>query len=87
MPIRIGKYPRLVYRLQQRSNRKQCCMKILLLSAYDAASHRHWREMLVTGFPEHDWTVLTLPPRHFNWRMRGNALSWAMNAGEGNALI
>lgn len=57
-------------------------MHFLLLSAYDAASHRHWREMLVAGFPQHQWTVLALPPRHFNWRMRGNALSWAMNAGE-----
>ena len=52
-------------------------MRILLLSAYDAASHRHWRELLVTGFPEHQWTVLSLPPRHFSWRIRGNAMSWA----------
>lgn len=52
-------------------------MKILLLSAYDAQSHRYWRTQLVAHFPEHDWTVLTLPPRYFSWRARGNSLSWA----------
>ena len=52
-------------------------MKVLLLSPYDAASHRYWREGLVESFPEYDWTVMTLPPRYFNWRLRGNSLSWA----------
>ncbi len=54
-------------------------MRILLLSAYDAVSHRYWRQGLVTAFPEHDWTSLTLPPRYFAWRVRGNSLSWAFN--------
>jgi len=53
-------------------------MRILLLSPYDTRSHRRWREGLVATFPEHDWTVLTLPPRHFSWRVRGNSLSWAL---------
>jgi glycosyltransferase involved in cell wall biosynthesis len=52
-------------------------LKVLLLSAYDAQSHRHWRELLVSAFSEIEWTVLTLPPRYFNWRIRGNSLSWA----------
>lgn len=52
-------------------------MRILLLSAYDAASHRRWREGLVAHFPGHDWRVLTLPARHFSWRIRGNSLTWA----------
>ena len=52
-------------------------MRVLLLSAYDAHSHRRWREGLVAAFPEWDWTVLTLPPRNFAWRVRGNSLSWA----------
>jgi glycosyltransferase involved in cell wall biosynthesis len=52
-------------------------MHILLLSAYDAHSHRRWREGLVAAFPEWQWTVLTLPARHFLWRIRGNSLSWA----------
>lgn len=53
-------------------------MRILLLSAYDAVSHRQWREGLVAALPEHDWTVLALPPRHFRWRIRGNSLSWGV---------
>lgn len=52
-------------------------MKILLLSAYDAASHVYWRTGLVEQFPEYDWQILTLPPRYFSWRIRGNSLSWA----------
>lgn len=52
-------------------------MRILLLSAYDALSHRYWREGLVKALPEHDWTVLSLPARFFSWRIRGNSLSWA----------
>ena len=51
-------------------------MRILLLSAYDAASHRRWREALVAAFPDYEWKVLTLPARHFSWRIRGNPLSW-----------
>ncbi len=50
--------------------------RILLLSAYDAASHQRWREQLVNGLPEFDWHVMRLPPRYFSWRIRGNALSW-----------
>ncbi len=53
-------------------------MRILLLSAYDAVSHRQWREGLVAALPEHDWTVLALPPRQFRWRIRGNSLSWGI---------
>ena len=61
------------------SNRPGCesRVKVLLLSAYDAHSHRRWRQGLVAAFPEWDWTVLALPPRHFTWRVRGNSLSWA----------
>ena len=51
-------------------------MRILLLSAYDAASHKIWREGLVKNLDGYDWTVLTLPPRFFAWRSRGNPLSW-----------
>jgi len=53
-------------------------MRILLLSAYDAPSHRQWREGLVHRLNDFQWTVLTLPPRNFAWRSRGNALTWAM---------
>jgi glycosyltransferase involved in cell wall biosynthesis len=53
--------------------------RILLLSAYDAMSHKMWRGRLLDMFPEHTWTQLVLPPRHFNWRIRGNSLQWALN--------
>jgi glycosyltransferase involved in cell wall biosynthesis len=29
-------------------------------------------------FPLWRWVELTLPPRHFSWRVRGNALHWSM---------
>ena len=57
-------------------------MKILLLSAYDAESHRRWHQTLVAAFDEYEWTVLTLPPRYFSWRLRGNSLSWAFGERE-----
>ncbi len=57
-------------------------MRILLLSAYDAASHARWRQALQDGFPEHHWTQLTLPPRYFSWRIRGNSLTWAFSQRE-----
>jgi glycosyltransferase involved in cell wall biosynthesis len=53
--------------------------RVLLLSAYDAHSHRRWRRGLVAACPDWDWTVLALPPRHFAWRVRGNSLSWAFS--------
>ena len=55
--------------------------RILILSAYDVGSHRRWREQLVASQPQFDWQVLSLPPRYFRWRIRGNALSW-LNAPE-----
>lgn len=50
--------------------------RVLLLSAYDAGSHQRWRQQLVASQPAFDWHCLTLPPRHFRWRIRGNPLSW-----------
>lgn len=32
---------------------------------------------MVSQFPEWNWTVLAMPPRHFSWRIRGNALHFA----------
>lgn len=51
--------------------------KILLLSPYDVASHYYWREGLVESLSEYEWTILSLEPRYFAWRMRGNSLIWA----------
>ncbi len=53
-------------------------MKVLLLSAYDVASHRYWHKGLVRHLDSIDWQLLCLPARHFNWRIRGNPLSWAL---------
>ena len=53
-------------------------MRVLLLSAYAAHSHEEWRKSLQAMFPHWSWQVLTLPPRHFSWRVRGNALHWAL---------
>ncbi len=51
-------------------------MRILLLSAYDGASHGYWRRGLVAALGQYQWTQLVLPGRHFSWRIRGNPLSW-----------
>lgn len=53
-------------------------MRILLLSAYAAHSHTYWQHWLTGEFPDWTWTVLSLPPRHFSWRVRGNPLYWSV---------
>jgi len=60
-------------------------VKVLLLSAYDADSHKRWRRGLVSAIPDWQWTVLSLPPRYFSWRVRGNSLSWGR--GEAAATL
>lgn len=57
-------------------------MKVLILSAYNAVSHDQLNKGLVRNLPEVDFTVLTLPPRFFNWRSRGNSLSFAFEFRE-----
>ena len=57
-------------------------LKILLLSAYDASSHRYWRQLLTEHLTAFDWTVVTLPDRHFYWRIRSNALTYALQHRE-----
>lgn len=51
-------------------------MRVLLLSAYEAVSHRYWANSLMAELTDVEWTLLSLPPRHFAWRIRGNPLSW-----------
>lgn len=53
-------------------------MKVLLLSAYAANSHVHWQQSLVLMSPQWNWQLLSLPPRHFSWRVRGNPLYWSV---------
>jgi len=52
-------------------------MHILLLSAYDTDSHKSWCQGLMNQLSQHQWHYLTLPGRHFSWRIRGNGLSFA----------
>jgi len=56
--------------------------RLLLLNGYEAASHKVWREGLITYLEEYEWTVVTLPPRHFAWRIRGSALSFVSHYRE-----
>lgn len=51
--------------------------KILLLSAYHAASHQRWCKGLMDYFSDWQWVLESLPARFFNWRYRGNSLTWA----------
>tara|TARA_R110000782_G_scaffold81533_1_gene161009 strand:- start:3319 stop:4422 length:1104 start_codon:yes stop_codon:yes gene_type:complete len=57
-------------------------MRILVLSAYHADSHRCWLDGLMAHLPDIEWTVLSLPARYFSWRIRGNSLTWAMQQRE-----
>jgi glycosyltransferase involved in cell wall biosynthesis len=52
-------------------------LKILILSPYNAVSHNHLNRGLIKYLPEIDFTLLTLEPRYFAWRSRGNSLSFA----------
>ena len=54
-------------------------MRILLISAYEASSHKAWANTLMNGLSEHRWRYLSLPARHFAWRIRGNAMSFAFD--------
>ncbi|SFC64702.1 protein of unknown function [Kushneria avicenniae] len=47
-----------------------------MLSAYAADSHRYWARGLMAHLETIDWTLLELAPRHFQWRVRGNPLSF-----------
>ncbi|MBZ5487967.1 DUF3524 domain-containing protein [Halomonas aquamarina] len=57
-------------------------MRVLLLSAYEALSHRYWANSLMAHVDGVTWQSLSLPPRHFAWRIRGNPLSWWLKEHE-----
>lgn len=50
-------------------------MRILYVEPFDSGSHASFTRALTQGI-EAEWTVLTLPGRHWKWRMRG-AAAWA----------
>ncbi len=53
--------------------------RILIISPYDALSHRYWHQGIVREFPNFTFEVVALPPRYFSWRHRGNSLSLAFD--------
>ena len=53
--------------------------RILIISPYDALSHRYWHQGIVREFPDFTFEVVALPPRYFSWRHRGNSLSLAFD--------
>lgn len=52
--------------------------RALLLSGYHASSHARWAQGLRSTLHDIEWTELSLPPRHFKWRLRGNAWWWTL---------
>nr|WP_283248004.1 DUF3524 domain-containing protein [Marinomonas lutimaris] len=50
-----------------------------MISAYEASSHKAWANTLMSGLGQHEWSYLSLPARHFAWRIRGNAMSFAFD--------
>lgn len=68
--------PILIWQITTLHNAPDDTPRILLLSGYDAASHKRWRSQLTGMFGDYHWHTLALPPRFFRWRIRGNPLSW-----------
>lgn len=58
---------------------------ITIISAYDALSHRLWREELGDYLTHHlsntQVRQVVLPDRHFSWRVRGSALTLSRHPG------
>ncbi|HET6351863.1 MAG TPA: DUF3524 domain-containing protein [Coriobacteriia bacterium] len=56
-------------------------LRVLALEPYYGGSHR----AVLDGLAERidaEWTLLTLPPRKWKWRMRGSAINMAADASE-----
>ena len=51
-------------------------MKILALEPYYGGSHKAFLDGWISR-SRHDWTLLTLPPRKWKWRMRHSAITFA----------
>ncbi len=51
---------------------------VLLLSAYHAPSHARWCRGVMDYFDDWHWQLESLPARFFNWRSRGNSLTWGL---------
>lgn len=51
-------------------------MRILALEPYYGGSHRSFTDSWISR-SRHDWTLLTLPPYKWKWRMRHSAITFA----------
>ncbi|NOX57711.1 MAG: DUF3524 domain-containing protein [Planctomycetes bacterium] len=51
-------------------------LRVLAFEPYYGGSHRAFLDTWIEG-SRHDWTVFTLPARHWKWRMRGSAIWFA----------
>ena len=51
-------------------------MRVLYIEPFEAGSHAAFTRTL-TSAPWAEWTTLTLPGRHWKWRMRGSAAYFA----------
>ncbi|MEO0974082.1 MAG: DUF3524 domain-containing protein, partial [Pseudomonadota bacterium] len=56
-------------------------LRILYLEPFDGGSHAAFTRTLTEGLDAH-WHVLTLPGRHWKWRMRGAAVHFALDHRE-----
>jgi glycosyltransferase involved in cell wall biosynthesis len=69
----------------------EATVKILLLDPFHGGSHAQFADTLVNGV-QANWTTVTMPGRHWKWRMRGSAAWFATHhaqalAGSYDALV
>ena len=55
--------------------------RILYIEPFDGGSHAAFTRNL-TGSVDAEWTILTMPGRHWKWRMRGSAVQFALQHEE-----
>ena len=55
---------------------------VLVISAYDADIPAYWTARLRDMFPGAKWSEVALAPDNFSWRVRGNALRFALEHQE-----
>ena len=60
---------------------KEAVLKILTLEPYYGGSHKAFLEGWMQ-YSRHDWTVLSLPPWKWKWRMRHSAITLASRTDE-----
>ncbi|MBV1858386.1 MAG: DUF3524 domain-containing protein [Nannocystaceae bacterium] len=56
-------------------------MRILYVEPFESGSHAAFSRALTSAISAH-WTTLTLPGRHWKWRMRGSAAYFALAHAE-----